>query len=125
MAATIFKKSGLSVVFGVTGETGGVIQKFSKSASIDEKVMQDEDGDDAAVAMFNKKATGSLEFYRDGSSGVAAAQVGAALTLAALNANVGGVTEGLLLVNNVEENEENGDFVRMTVGYTRRPLVVT
>jgi hypothetical protein len=58
MAATVFG----SISFGMTAETGFYIESFSGDYSLDEKTIQDEQGEAVAGAYFKSK----MEFSLDG-----------------------------------------------------------
>ena len=82
MAATIISSSAAtSVVFGCTAETGILISSFSRTSSREKVEVTDNDGDVVAVSYFKPMAPFSISGIVNGTTGVAAAAPGVALTI--------------------------------------------
>jgi 1-deoxy-D-xylulose 5-phosphate reductoisomerase len=120
MATLIGSTSG--VTFGATNETGILLNSFNLSASSDKVEIKNASGDVALVAYSNQKVTGSVVGTIAGTSGVAAASVGVALTLANME-SVGGVTTGTVCVDSVATAKAQGAFKTITVNFTRYPQI--
>lgn len=121
MAATIVSSSAAtSVVFGCTAETGIIINSFSRQVSREKAEVMDNDGDVVAVSYYKPTATISIEGVVNGSTGVAAAAPGVALTLAS-TVSGNGITGGSIIVDSVTRNETSEGFATFSVEGTQYP----
>ena len=118
MATIIGTTSG--VTFGATNENGILLSSFNLSASSDKVEVKNAAGDIALVAYSNQKVTGSVAGTIAGTTGVAAASVGVALTLANME-SIGGITTGTVCVDSVATAKAQGAFKTITVNFTRYP----
>jgi hypothetical protein len=123
MAATIVSSSAsTSVVFGCTAETGIIINSFSRQVSREKAEVMDNDGDVVAVSYYKPTATISIEGTLNGSTGVAAAVPGVALTLASTTSGAG-ITGGSILVDSVTRSETSEGFATFSVEATQYPSI--
>lgn len=109
--------------WGMTAETGILVQTGSATASKDKNEVRNYEGDVCLVGYFNQQQAYSVEGVIIGTSGVAAAAPGVALTLANVQSVVGGVTTGGIYTDEVEVPLSNVDFKRIRVSATRYPLI--
>lgn len=123
MAATIVSSSAAtSVVFGCTAETGILINSFSRQVSREKAEVMDNDGDVVAVSFYKPTATISIEGTLNGTTGVAAAVPGVALTLASTTSG-SGITGGSILVDSVTRSETSEGFAAFSVEATQYPSI--
>ena len=108
------------VTFSATNETGILLDSFNLSASSDKVEVKNAAGDVQLVAFSNQKVTGSVSGTIAGTSGVAAAAVGVAITLANMQ-SIGGITTGTTVVDSVATSKAVGTFQKQTVNFTRYP----
>jgi len=121
MAATLLGTS-TGTVFGCTAETGILIDAFSISTTSDKQEVKNENGEVRLVAVFNPKAAISVSGTVAGTTGVVAASVGTALTLANVEA-VGGVSAGLVIVDGVSIQKKPDGFKTISISASRYPLI--
>ena len=119
MAATLLGSS-TGTSFGCTAETGILITSFSIATSTDKQEVKDENGAVKLVAYYNPKAAISVAGTVAGTTGVAAATVGAALTLANTE-SVGGVSAGSVLVESVTVSKKQDGFKDISISAVRYP----
>ena len=110
------------VTFSATNETGILLDSFNLNASSDKLEVKNAAGDVALVAFSNQKVTGSVGGTIAGTSGVAAASVGVAITLANMQ-SLGGVTTGTVVVDSVATTKTVGQFQKLTVNFSRYPQI--
>lgn len=123
MAATIVSSSAAtSVVFGCTAETGIIINSYSRQVSREKAEVMDNDGDVVAVSFYKPTATISIEGTLNGTTGVAAAVPGVALTLASTTSG-SGITGGAILVDSVTRSETSEGFADFSVEATQYPSI--
>lgn len=123
MAATIVSSSAAtSVVFGATAETGIIINSFSRQVSREKAEVMDNDGDVVAVSYYKPTATISIEGVVNGTTGVAAAAPGVALSLNSTTSG-NGITAGSIIVDSVTRNETSEGFATFSVEGTQYPLL--
>jgi hypothetical protein len=123
MAATIVSSSAsTSVVFGCTAETGIIINSFSRQVSREKAEVMDNDGDVVAVSYYKPTATISIEGTLNGSTGVAAAVPGVALTIASTTSG-SGITGGSILVDSITRSETSEGFATFSVEATQYPSI--
>jgi hypothetical protein len=121
MAATIVSSSAAtSVVFGATAETGIIINSFSRAVSREKAEVMDNDGDVVAVSYYKPTATISISGTLNGSTGVAAAAPGVALTIASTTSG-SGITGGKIVVDSVTLNQTSEGFNEFAVEATQYP----
>ena len=121
MAATLLGAD-TGTTFGCAAETGILISSFSISTTSDKSEVRDENGEIKLVAYYNQRSAISVAGTVAGTTGVVAATVGAALTLANIEA-VGGVSTGLVLVDSVAVSKRPDGFKDVNVSASRYPLV--
>ena len=121
MAATLLGTS-TGTSFGCTAETGILISSFSISTSSDKQEVKNENGEVKLVAIYNPKSAISVSGTVAGTTGVAAASVGTALTLANIEA-VGGVSAGLVIVESVSISKKPDGFKDISISAMRYPLI--
>ena len=119
MPATLLGSS-TGTSFGCAAETGILISSFSIATSTDKQEVKDENGQVKLVAYYNPKASISVSGVVAGTSGVAAAAVGTALTLANIE-SVGGVSTGSVLVESVTVNKRQDGFKDISISAMRYP----
>lgn len=119
-ATTVTSSAAASVVFGCTAETGILIQTFSREVSREKAEVMDNDGDVVAVSYFKPTATISIEGVVNGSTGVAAAAPGVALSLNSTTSG-NGITGGSVIVDSVSREETAEGFASFSVSATQYP----
>jgi len=121
MAATIVSSSAATaVVFGATAETGIIINSFSRAVSREKAEVMDNDGDVVAVSYYKPTASISISGTLNGSTGVAAAAPGVALTLASTTSG-SGITGGKVVVDSVTLEQTSEGFNEFAVEATQYP----
>jgi hypothetical protein len=110
------------VTFSATNETGILLDSFNLNASSDKVEVKNAAGEVALVAFSNQKVTGSVGGTIAGTSGVAAASVGVAITLANMQ-SLGGITTGTVVVDSCATTKAVGQFQKLTVNFTRYPQI--
>jgi hypothetical protein len=124
MAATIISSSAAtSVVFGCTAETGILINSFSRTSSREKAEVTDNDGDVVAVSYFKPMAPFSISGIVNGTTGVAAAAPGVALTINSTTSG-NGVTTGKLCVDTVTINRTSEAFNDISVDGVQYPELI-
>lgn len=108
------------VAFGATSETGILINSFSINSQSDKQEVRNASGDVVLVSYYNTRAEISVAGTVAGTTGVAAAAVGAALTLANME-SCGGVTTGTVCVNSVTLTKKPDGFKELSISATRYP----
>jgi hypothetical protein len=121
MAVTLLG-SATGTSFGATAETGILINSFSISTSSDKSEVKNENGEVKLVAYYNPKSAISVAGTVAGTTGVVAASVGVAITLANIEA-VGGVSVGNVIVDSVQVSKRPDGFKDISVSATRYPLI--
>ena len=119
-ATTVTSSAAASVVFGCTAETGILIQTFSREVSREKAEVMDNDGDVVAVSYFKPTATISIEGVVNGSTGVAAAAPGVALSINSTTSG-NGITGGSVIVDSVSREETAEGFASFSVSATQYP----
>lgn len=121
MAATIISSSAAaSVVFGCTAETGIIVSSYSRQVSREKAEVQDNDGDVIAVSYFKPTASISISGVLNGSTGVAAAAPGVALTLSSTTSG-NGVTTGKVIVDSITLEQSPDGFNTFSAEATQYP----
>jgi len=120
MATLLGSTTGVS--FGATSESGILLNTVSINAQSDKSEVRNASGDVALVAYYNTRAEVSISGTIAGTTGVAAAAVGAALTLANIE-SVGGVTTGTVCVHAVSLSKGPTKFKEINISATRYPAL--
>ena len=121
MAATIVSSSAATaVVFGATAETGIIINSYSRAVSREKAEVMDNDGDVVAVSYYKPTASISIAGTLNGSTGVAAAAPGVALTIASTTSG-SGITGGKVVVDSVTLEQTSEGFNEFSVEATQYP----
>ncbi len=121
MAATVITSStAANVTFGATAESGVILSSFSRSVQSSKSELMDEDGDIVAVSYYGRTATISISGAINGTTGVAAASVGALLTLANATTDFG-VSGGKIVVDSVSSEQGSDAFRTLTIEATQYP----
>lgn len=121
MAAKLLGNEDL--VWGLTEETGILAQSYEKAVSGSEVLAKDEEGETVGVSYYDPVADHSVEGHIAGTTGVAAAEFGVALTLANEATYDGGVSAGLIIANNVTFRLENENYNMISVTARQWPGV--
>lgn len=109
-------------VWGLSAETGIIVQRHSASNKRDINEVRNHEGEVALVAFYNAFQEGSLEGIITGSTGIATAAPGVALTVANEH-EANGVTTGGVYTTQVDVNGANTEFKTIAVNYKRWPLI--
>jgi hypothetical protein len=125
MAANLFGNADL--VWGLTAETGILVQSYEKAVSGSEVLAKDEEGETVGVSYYDPVADHSVEGHIASSplSGAAAAEFGTALAIANESTYGGGVAAGDIICNNVTFRLENENYNMVTATARQWPGVVT
>ena len=120
MAAKLFGTSGLT--WGLSAETGILVQSYERAVTGSENQALNHEGETAGVSFYNSIAEHTVSGYYTGSSGIPAASIGVALTIA--NVMTGnGVAAGLVLTSGVTDTEANEDYRTISVTAKQFPLI--
>lgn len=119
-ATTVTSSAATSVVFGCTAETGILIQTFSREVTREKAEIMDNDGDVVAVSYYKPTASISIEGAVNGTTGVAAAAPGVALSLNSTTSG-NGITGGSIIVDSVSREETSEGFATFSVSATQYP----
>ena len=120
MSATIIGTTGAT--WGLTAETGILVQRASAKTTREKNVVRNETGDAVLISYYNPIQTQSLEGVTTGTTGIVAAVPGVVLTVANTFPN-NGVNAGGIYVDDVEVAKLNTDFQKITVNASRYPLI--
>jgi hypothetical protein len=120
MAVTTIGTTG--AVWGMTAETGIIVQTGSASINREKNEVRNEVGEVSLVAYFNYTQAYSIEGVVVGTAGIAGAAAGVALTIANVQ-NTNGVTTGGIYTDEVELTLSNTEFKKIRVSATRYPLI--
>ena len=112
MAATTVGTSGIQ--FGITAETGGLVQSFSETSNVQRSEVRNSAGEVVACAIFNP--TNSLNWSMT-VTGSYATTAGAVLASVA-NAST---SSGKIIVDSVTTSKASDGFVTVDVSATRYP----
>lgn len=107
------------VTFGLTAETGMLIQTVGAKTQREKAEVKDNIGEVVSVSYFNATQTYSISAVLTGV--ITNAAPGLALTLA--NTISGGVTTGGIYVDDVDVQRSNADVQKITVNGTRYPNI--
>jgi hypothetical protein len=120
MAVTTIGTTG--AVWGLTAETGILVQTGSATTSREKNEVRNEVGEVSLVSFYNATQAYSVEGVIIGTAGIAGAAPGVALTIANAQSS-NGVTTGGIYTDEVEITLSNTDFKRIRVSATRYPLI--
>lgn len=104
--------------WGLTAETGLLVQTTSNKTSREKNEVRDEQGDFALVSFYNPLRKISVSGVIVGATGIAAAAPGVALTVANIG-TTNGVTTGGVYTDDVDIAGENTAFKKITVNATQ------
>jgi hypothetical protein len=104
--------------WGLTAETGILVQTTSSKDTREKNQVRDEQGDFALVSFYNPTQSLSIAGVIIGTTGIAAAAPGVALTVANKN-NGNGVTTGGVYTDDVDVASSNTEFKKITANATR------
>jgi hypothetical protein len=122
MAAAIFDGS-LTLSWGITSaETGILVQSYERAVSGSEKLAKNNVGETVGASYYDPVADHTVEGYYAGTTGIAAAAFGTALTITnVISGN--GVAAGLVICNSVTDKLANEDFRMFTATCRQFPLI--
>jgi hypothetical protein len=107
--------------WGLTAETGLLVQTFSQKNTREKNQVRNEAGDFALVAYYNPTSAISVSGVLIGATGIGAAAPGVILTVA--NSTTGnGSTTGGIYVDDIEIASSNTDFKKFTANATRMSI---
>ena len=121
-ATTVSSSAATAVVFGCTAETGILIQTFSREVTREKAEVMDNDGDVVAVSYYKPTASISIEGTVNGTTGVAAAAPGVALSINSTTSG-NGITGGSVVVDSTTRTQTSEGFVTFAVEGTQYPLL--
>ena len=110
------------VIWGLSAESGILCQSVSAKTTREKNQVRNEAGEFVAVAFYNATQTFSISGVMTGSSGIAGASAGFALTIVN-TATSNGVASGGIYTDDVEEAKGNTEFKKITVNATQYPLI--
>lgn len=113
MAATTIGTSG--VVFGLTSESGGVVQSFSETRNVEKAEVRNQTGEVTGLAFYNPTDTYSISLI---STAANSATAGASLVVA--NASSSG---GSTRIDSITVNRTNTGFNTVDISATRYPNI--
>jgi len=104
--------------WGLTAETGILVQTTSNKVNREKNEVRNEQGDFALVAFYNPLRKISVSGVIVGTTGIAAAAPGVALTIANLGTS-NGITTGGVYCDDVEIAGGNTEFKKITTNATQ------
>lgn len=117
MAATLYGTTGLS--FGVTAETGGLLQSIEIKKSVEKATVRDADGDTVGKALYDPSEEISLEFvFTTTGAGLGAATLAGALSLSSYTP-----TSGSMHVEEITDKRENTGYRTISMKLSNNPLI--
>jgi len=114
MAATTIGTSNLT--FGLTAETGGLVQSFSEVRNVEKQEVRDNVGDVRGVAFYNATTAYSMSITTTG--GFLATSAGAAISLQNAVSSTGSTR-----IDSLTINRSNDGFVTVDISATGYPNV--
>lgn len=105
--------------WGLTAETGILVQTSTGKSSRDKNEVRDEQGDIALVAYYNPLRKGTSQGVIIGTGGVVAAAPGVTLTVANLDSGNGITATSGVYTDDVEIKRGNTEFKSITVNWTQ------
>lgn len=113
------------VTFGLAAETGILVTSYSQAAKSDKLEVRDENGAVKLISFYNPMETITVAGTVAGTTGVAAAQVGVALTLANTDSLTGGVSTGITIVESVSTTKKQNGFKDISISAIRYPGITS
>jgi len=104
--------------WGLAAETGLLVQTTTSKDTREKNQVRDEQGDFALVSFYNPTQSLSISGVIVGTTGIAAAAPGVALTVANVNIT-NGVTTGGIYTDDVDISKGNTEFKKITANATR------
>lgn len=118
MAVYLLGASGLT--FGLLAETSGLIQNLEIRKTRQKATVMNQIGEIAAAAYYDPSEEVTLEFYTTGSSDIAAAAPGVALTAQNYTPSA-----GLLITEETTTTRPNNDYKKMSLKCVVHPLITS
>ena len=112
------------VIWGLSTETGIIAQSVSAKTTREKNQVRNESGEFVAVAFYNATQTFSVSGVLTGSSGLASAAPGVAMSLVNTATN-NGVAAGLIVVDDVDVSKGNTEFKKISINATQYPLITS
>jgi len=112
------------VIWGLSTETGIIAQSVSAKTTREKNQVRNESGEFVAVAFYNATQTFSVSGVMTGASGLASAAPGVAMSLANTSTS-NGVTQGLIVVDDVDVSRGNTEFKKISINATQYPLITS
>ena len=122
---SVSTKGTVGCVWGLTADAGILVQTVGSKTSIEKNEVRNHEGEFVAIAFYNPTKTFSISgVMTGGAGGIATATV--ANVIASNNFNsLGGVSVGLILVDDVDISKGNTEWNKITVNATQRPLITS
>lgn len=117
--------SATGVTFGMAAETGILVTSYSCAVKSDKLEVRDENGSVKLISYYNPVETITVAGTVAGTSGVAAAQVGVALTIANTDTATGGISTGINIVDSVTVSKKQNGFKDISISASRYPLITS
>jgi hypothetical protein len=118
MAATTFGTAGAT--YGLTQETGGLIQSVNDTQSTEKAETRNHAGEVARVTYYNPTTSVDAEWVPTGGTGISAAALATAITIA--NTPAG---SGLVIVEEITNTRDNTSDNRRSFRAMRYPLITS
>jgi hypothetical protein len=125
MSSPTLLGSATGVTFGMAAETGILVTSYSAAVKSDKLEVRDENGSVKLISYYNPVETITVAGTVAGTSGVAAAQIGVALTLANTDSLTGGITTGINIVDSVTVSKKQNGFKDISISASRYPLITS
>jgi len=109
-------------VWGLTAETGVVVQSLAFKVSRETNMIKNEVGEFVGGAFYNPLQKISLKGVRTSTTGMASAAPGVAIVFANTEL-LQGITTGGIYVDSVDVDTSNGEFKSISIEATRYPLI--
>ena len=113
------------VIWGLSTETGIITQSVTAKTTREKNQVRNESGEFVAVAFYNATQTYAISGVLTGSSGLASAAPGVALTLVNTATNNGVTSVGLIVVDDVDVSKGNTEFKKISINSTQYPLITS
>lgn len=114
MAATTIGTSGL--IFGITAETGGLVQSFSETRNVQRAEARNGSGEVVALSLYNPTKSYSYSFLTTATLSTTAGAVLASIANAS-------DTSGKVVVDSVSINKSADGFVSASINATQFPNI--
>lgn len=123
MAAIIVGTTGAT--WGLSAEVGIIVQSAGAKDSREKNEVRNEIGEFALVSYYNPLKKHTIAGVFKGTTGIAGAQPGLALTVANAYNTYGGATAGLIYTDDLDIAGVNNEFLKLTVNATQYPLITS